>query len=208
MSGPSDELPASGAQNTPADSDRAFWITTLYSELRALAQSALDSERVNHTLSATALVNETYLKLTSASAAREMPRLDRATFFPLAAQAMRRILVDHARGKQRQKRGGGRSFSPHFPLDLIADQRTPPSSFDAVDLDQALSRLALEHEQAARVVELRFFAGLADPLIAEILHINERTVRRHWTFARAWLSQQIGDIQNAPDNPAEQADPP
>lgn len=173
-----------------------MWMSVLYEELRALAQSQLDSERRNHTLSATALVNEVYLKLspsTSAAGRRlsSRPSIERSAFFGLAAQAMRRILVDHARSKRRIKRGSGRSMGGADSLETVAATDQRGSVLDAVALDEALTRLAIEHEQAARVVELRFFAGLSDPVISELMQVNERTVRRHWTFAKAWLAREM-----------------
>jgi len=198
---PDQTPPESGG---PSAADRAFWVRVLYNELRALAQSELDSERRNHTLSATALVNEAYLKLALPAAASDgngvsgRP-IDRGTFFGLAAQAMRRILVDHARGKRRQKRGGGQPAAGGEMLGLIADPNQDGSPLDAVALDDALNRLAMEHADAASVVELRFFAGLTDRAIGESLGINERTVRRHWTFAKAWLAREM----NPDDTPAE-----
>lgn len=191
----------------PTTADRAFWVRVLYSELRALAQSELDSERRNHTLSATALVNEAYLKLAQPGTTTEgggglRPAIDRGSFFGLAAQAMRRILVDHARGKRRQKRGGGRPVAGGERLGYIADPDQDGSPLDAVALDEALNRLVLEHQDAARVVELRFFAGLTDQEIATIMQLNERTVRRHWTFAKAWLAREINpDDLPAADRP-------
>lgn len=180
----------------PSAADRAFWVRVLYNELRALAQSELDSERRNHTLSATALVNEAYLKLTLPVVTADGrsvpgPSIDRGTFFGLAAQAMRRILVDHARGRLRQKRGSGQPVAGGEAIGFVADPDQGGSSLDAVALDEALDRLSIEHEQAARVVELRFFAGLTDRAIGECLGINERTVRRHWTFAKAWLAREM-----------------
>jgi RNA polymerase sigma factor (TIGR02999 family) len=168
----------------------------LYNELRALAQSELDSERRNHTLSATALVNEAYLKLAAPAMSAEGKgvsgqSIDRGAFFGLAAQAMRQILVDHARGKRRQKRGGGQTVAGGETLEFIADPDQDGSPLDAVALDEALNRLAQEHQEAARVVELRFFAGLKDREIATIMQLNERTVRRHWTFAKAWLAREM-----------------
>lgn len=193
QSQPDQTPPANGG---PTAADRAFWVRVLYNELRALAQSELDSERPNHTLSATALVNEAYLKLagpatTADGTSVQGPSIDRGTFFGLAAQAMRRILVDHARGKRRQKRGGGRPVAGGNALGYIADPDQDGSPLDAVALDEALGRLALEHQEAARVVELRFFAGLTDREIAAIMRLNERTVRRHWTFAKAWLAREM-----------------
>lgn len=206
-----DRIPSAG--NPLAAADRALWMTLLYNELRALAQSELDWERRNHTLSATALVSEVYLKLApqrfSASGPRSdgsdppaYPPLDRAVFFGLAAQAMRRILVDHARSKRRQKRGGGQPDAGTEALGLVADPSHDGPPLDAIALDESLTRLALEHEDAARVVEMRFFAGLTDQAIADILNINERTVRRHWTFAKAWLAREMNpDDQRVQDRP-------
>lgn len=187
--------------------DRTFWVRALYTELRALAQSELESERRNHTLSATALVNEAYLKLarsatTADGKSVQGPSIDRGTFFGLAAQTMRRILVDHARGRKRQKRGGGNGVLGTDALSGVADPNDG-SSLDPVELDVALVRLAREHADAARVVELRFFAGLPEKTISEVMNINERTVRRHWTFAKAWLAREMN-----PDGGPPPAAPP
>lgn len=200
-----DPIPPAGEQLGAAD--RALWMSVLYNDLRALAQSELDSERRNHTLSATALVNEAYLKLAAPTVKAEGrsvpgPPIERGTFFGMAAQAMRRILVDHARSRRRQKRGGGQPVAGDETLGVIADPENDGSPLDALALDDALNRLAIEHEQAARVVELRFFAGLSDQSIGEYLGINERTVRRHWTFAKAWLAREMN-----PDPPPTEVDP-
>ncbi len=156
----------------------------LYAELRALAQSAMANERTAHTLNATAVVHEAYLKL---SGLPDAPWRSRAEFFALAARAMRRVLVDHARTRGRGKRGGG--ARREFPTELAApgeDRR-----IDAVALDEALTRLAAEEPVAAGVVEMRFFAGLEERVIGEALGVTERTVRRHWTFAKAWLYREL-----------------
>lgn len=177
--------------------ERSLWAATLHAELRALAKLHLEGERRNHTLSATALVNEVYLKLSrkggaDREASTEPQSISRGVFFGLAAQAMRRILVDHARGRKRQKRGGGKASAGAGALNLVPAARGQSEGLDALALDEALTTLAREHEQAARVVELRFFAGLTDAMIAEVMEINERTVRRHWTFAKAWLAREMG----------------
>lgn len=204
-----DQTPPAGHQARAAD--RVLWMTVLYNELRALAQSELASERRNHTLSATALVNEAYLKLSQSGQASDPRRpagapLDRGVFFGLAAQAMRRILVDHARGKHRRKRGGGQPVAGGESLGFIADPDQDGSPLDAVVLDEALDRLALEHDQAAGVVELRFFAGLTDQEIAGVMQLNERTVRRHWTFAKAWLAREMNpESQDPPREPGPSA---
>lgn len=173
--------------------DHSAWVAALYGELRALAQSELDRERRGHTLSATALVNEVYLKLSGPGAVAGSPPnrpLDRAAFFGAAAQAMRRILVDHARGRKRQKRGGGAVLEGGDALGAIADPLAS-TPVDLLELDEALVRLTGEDAEAARVVELRFFAGLPEKTIAEVLNVHERTVRRHWTFAKAWLAREM-----------------
>jgi len=188
----------------PDDAFRVRWIALLYSELRALAQSSLASERAGHTLSATALVNEVYIKLSKQDESErtselvQTSALDRGAFFGLAAQAMRRILVDHARTRGRTKRGGGLKIDGGDALRALPDDEGAgrlgshaEAALDPIDLDAALTKLAIEHEQAARVVELRFFAGLAERTIAEVMGINERTVRRHWTFAKAWLAREM-----------------
>jgi RNA polymerase sigma-70 factor, ECF subfamily len=164
----------------------------LYNELRALAQAELAGERRGHTLSATALVNEAYLKLSGGRpiATPSGEPLDRARFFGLAARAMRQILVDHARTRGRQKRGGSwvRVGEAGFDVAALEEQASP---VDTLDLDEALTRLASQHPDAARVVELRFFAGLTEAATAEVLGMSERTVRRHWTFARASLHREL-----------------
>lgn len=193
---------APGAAHSPlpapaaGGSDEARWIAALYTELRALAQSELKSERANHTLSATALVSEVYLKFARAQNKPDglLPGsgapIDRGAFFGMAAAAMRRILVDHARNRLRQKRGGGQRPETGEALANIA-KIDNVLKVDALALDDALNRLAVEHAVPARVVELRFFAGLPEKTIAEVLEMNERTVRRHWTFAKAWLAREM-----------------
>lgn len=156
----------------------------LYAELRALAQGAMANERTAHTLNATAVVHEAYLKL---SRLPDAPWSSRAQFFALAAQAMRRVLVDHARARGRAKRGG--RARREFPTELAAPGEDRP--IDAVALDEALTRLAEEEPVAAGVVEMRFFAGLQERVIGEALGVTERTVRRHWTFAKAWLYREL-----------------
>jgi len=186
--------------SAPGAADHARWFALLYAELRALAQSQLEGERASHTLSATALVNEVYVKLSKRDGTaqsqvhNDAPSGDRGVFFGLAAQAMRRILVDHARTRGRMKRGGGMKIQGGDMLHEVHTQGAGSPSdalLDPIDLDAALTKLAIEHEQAARVVELRFFAGLPEKTIAEVMSINERTVRRHWTFAKAWLAREM-----------------
>lgn len=159
----------------------------VYDELRRLAQGYLESERPGHTLSATALVHEVYLKI---AAQDSLGFRDRAQFFGAAAQAMRRILVDHARTKKRAKRGGG---AAHEVLDdRIADIES--RAIDLVALDEALTELAAIDETKARLIELRFFGGLDMPSVAALMNLPLRSAERQWTFARAFLRDRLGEF--------------
>ncbi|HVQ39915.1 MAG TPA: sigma-70 family RNA polymerase sigma factor [Pyrinomonadaceae bacterium] len=153
-------------------------------ELHRLARQQMSRERGGHTLQATALVNEVYLRLVKAPEVRWQ---NRAHFFAIAASIMRRIMIEHARRRQQLKRGGG---AVRITLDdgaLLADER----SAELVGLEEALSILEVEYPRKARVVELRFFGGLTVAEAAEVLKVDERTVKRDWEFARAWLHQRI-----------------
>lgn len=161
-------------------------MSLVYAQLRALAQRNLDTERPGHTLTATALVHEAYLRL---SPGRHIPWASEAHFYVAAAQAMRHILLDHARSKRRLKRGGGQRRSPLSILDLAADQ----DSDVILALDKHLCRLEDEHPQAAAVVRLRFFAGLSIDRTAEVLGQSPRQVDRLWAYARAWLFRALQD---------------
>lgn len=156
----------------------------VYDELRALAESCLQRERHGHTLQATALVHEAYLRLIKQE---EVEWRNRAHFFAIAAQAIRRILVDHARGRQRAKRGGDRER-----VTLDEDVAiTPDRDLDVVELDEALEKLAQLNQRQARIVELRFFGGLALREVAEVLGVSPRTVDGDWCMARAWLRREL-----------------
>lgn len=175
-------------------------LPVIYHELRALAQRRLAAERADHTLQATALVHEAYMKLIDQ---REVRWQNRAHFFGVAALAMRRILVNHAKSKGRIKRGGaGRKVEL---TDAAAVSNEP--DLDIIALDEAMKRLALVDERAARVVELRFFGGMNVEETAEALGIAPATVKRDWTIARAWLLREIqkGDAEpgDSPSEPAE-----
>lgn len=157
----------------------------VYDELRRLAGNYLRRERAGHTLQPTALVNEAYLKLVDQRHARWQ---NRAQFFGVAAQLMRRILVDHARTRQAQKRGG----SNQQQLSLSdADRIAEKPNIDLLALHEALNELAAIDEQQARIVELRFFGGLTIEEAAEVLSISHATVERDWTMARAWLRREL-----------------
>lgn len=153
----------------------------VYGELRRLANNYLRRERANHTLQPTALVNEAYMRLVDQRNARWQ---NRAQFFGVAAQLMRRILVDHARLHQAQKRGG----SDQQRLSLTdADRVVEKPDIDLLALHEALNELSEVDPQQARIVELKFFGGLSIEETAEVLGIGHATVERDWKMARAWL---------------------
>jgi RNA polymerase sigma factor (TIGR02999 family) len=158
----------------------------VYDELRQLAAAQLRRERPGHTLQPTALVNEAYLRLLGAA---QPPWGNRGAFFGAAAQAMHRILIDHARKRMRQKRGGGA-----VPVSL---SRAGPTSWDEPErllaLDEALRRLVEVDARSAEVIKLRYFGGLSIAQTAEALGVSERTVKREWSFARAWLRHELGE---------------
>lgn len=157
----------------------------VYDELHAIAARQFRGEKKDHTLQATALVHEVYLKLLGGASIEWQSR---AHFFRAAAEAMRRILIDYARKRGSAKRGGGRRAIPLSAIDL-ADEH---SLDDVIELDEALGRLATEDPQAADIVRLRFFAGLSAAEAAEVLNISERTLMRDWAFARARLFELLG----------------
>ena len=156
----------------------------VYSELRSLAANYLRRERSSHTLQPTALVHEAYLRLVDQNQVRWQ---NRAHFFGVAAQMMRRILVDHARGHNAEKRGGE---IPKLSLDENVDV-TDERATDLIALDDALTALAALDEQKSRIVELRFFGGLSVEETAEVLGVSAPTVKRQWRMAKAWLYGQV-----------------
>ncbi|MDQ1591108.1 MAG: hypothetical protein QOG71_1735 [Pyrinomonadaceae bacterium] len=157
----------------------------VYAELRRRAHRYMSGERAGHTLQTTALVNEAYLRLVDSQNVRWQ---NRAHFFAVSAELMRRILVDFARSRGYQKRGGG---ARHVELDeaayVVADDR----GAEMVALDEALKALAELDARQARIVELRYFGGLSDAESAEVLNVSVGTVRRDWTLARAWLLKEL-----------------
>lgn len=168
-----------GDQNAP---DRLMPL--VYEELRKLARNYLQRERSDHTLQATGLVHEAYLRLVDQSS---MSWQNRAHFFAVAAQVMRRILVDHARAHRAEKRGGEREK-------IEFDEALAPSDEKAVDLialDDALQDLGQFDPRQSRIVELRFFGGLTNEEIGEVLEISPRTIKREWRLAKAWLRREI-----------------
>jgi RNA polymerase sigma factor (TIGR02999 family) len=161
----------------------------VYDVLRKLAAQKLAQERPGQTLQATALVHDAYLRLVGASAkdaAKEWR--GRAHFFAAAAEAMRRILIEKARRKRRQKRGSGQ---PHADIDL-ANLVSPMPDQDLLALDEAMTRLAAEDPVRAKLVRLRFYAGLSNEEAAHVLGISSATAKRYWRYARAWLHREVG----------------
>ena len=159
--------------------DLAAFVPAIYDELRRLARHYMRNERSGHTLQTTALVNEAYLRL---SDAEHVAIRDRSHFFAMAATMMRRILVDHARSRAADKRGGGVTY---IALDERIAERRP--ALDLLVLDDALTRLAALDPQQARIVELRFFSGLTVEETADALSVSPATVKRDWAIAKAWL---------------------
>jgi RNA polymerase sigma factor (TIGR02999 family) len=173
-------------QRTPPASGGDDLSSQVYDQLRAIARARLAGQRAGHTLQATALVHEVFLKLQSHPS---IVAGDRARFFQAAAIAMRQILIDHARGRGRLKRGGGGQRQDFADVAELSQEAEPD---DIVALDEAVRRLEEEEPQAAKVVQLRFFAGLSVEETADVLGLSERTVQREWQYARAWLYGQLG----------------
>lgn len=156
----------------------------VYRELRKIAVGHLQKERANHTLQATALVHEAYLRLTGH---QQVDWKSRTHFFAVAARLMRRILVDYARQRDAAKRGGGAVLLQLDEKLTLADDQ-----FELITgIDAALERLERLNRRQAKVVELRFFSGLSEEEIAEVLGVSSRTIKRDWTVARAWLYGEL-----------------
>jgi RNA polymerase sigma factor (TIGR02999 family) len=173
--------------NAGSESAPSELIALVYDELRRLAQSYLRHERAGHTLQATALVHEAFLRLVDAT---EITWQDRTHFFAVAANAMRRILVDYAREKQADKRGGmWRKVSLNEAIGFPSQD----NEIDIVALNDALEKLSNFDPQQSKVVELRFFGGLTIEETAQALNISPRTVKREWTVAKAWLHREINN---------------
>ncbi|TVQ60971.1 MAG: sigma-70 family RNA polymerase sigma factor [Phycisphaerales bacterium] len=160
----------------------------VYAQLRASAQNYLRSERPDHTLEATALVHEAYVKL---AGPRELPWQSRAHFYAAAAEAMRRILIDHARARAAAVRGGPDARRAAVNLNRLPDLGSETETSGFLVLDEAISRLAQVDEEAARVVRFRYFAGLSIKQTAAAIGVSEPTVKRAWAFARGWLREAI-----------------
>lgn len=169
-------------------------VPLLYDELRRLARERLRSERAEHTLTPTALVHEAYLRLTEQ---RRIPAGSRLEFFAAASKTMFRVLVDHARTRTRQKRGG---VGTPVPLEEVEPFLTERASEELLEMEDALRRLSQLEARAARIVELKFFAGLTAEEIATLLGVSLRTVERDWQTARAWVRKEVGARLAASDD--------
>lgn len=169
----------------PTTSHAAIRLAEVYAQLRAAAQQHMARERANHTLTATALVHEAWLRL---APPREVPFEQRAHFYSAAVEAMRHVLLDHAKSRGRQKRGGGRTrIDLDSPLDLATDDKLD----DYLAVDEAIEALRAEDPRLAEIVRLRFFGGLSVAETAALLAVSERTVKGEWAFARAWLARHL-----------------
>jgi RNA polymerase sigma factor (TIGR02999 family) len=166
-------------------------LPAVYDELRAAAQRALRGERVGHTLQATALVHEAWMKLMGP---RDVPWRNRGHFLAAAAEAMRRILVDHARGKAAQRRGGKNAKRAAIDLATLPEPASSEQSAGFLLLDAALTRLEAVDARAAEVVRLRYFTGLTIEEAAAALGASAPTVQRDWAFARSWLRDAIESL--------------
>ncbi|MBX3372876.1 MAG: sigma-70 family RNA polymerase sigma factor [Phycisphaeraceae bacterium] len=182
-------------------SERDELLRIVYEELQKIARSHMRGERMDHTLGATALVNESWLRLFRMSGTEPPPAFaHRHAFYKAAATAMRRILIDHARARAAGKRGSARRPG-RIALDLLeASVSADPD--DLVSLDDALCRLEQEDDRAATVVRLRFYGGRSIEEIAQMLSVSDRTIKRDWEFARARLQQilESGDLDGSADN--------
>lgn len=158
------------------------YLPLVYDELRRLAAAKIADERIDHTLGATALVHEAYLRLGGGQTFTE-----KSEFLKAAASAMRRVLIDHARAKGAEKRGGGRRRVE------ISDLAASSADEHLLELDEALDELMAFDPQAAEIVELRHFAGLTIPEIAETLGVSPRSADRGWSYAKAWLYRRISE---------------
>jgi RNA polymerase sigma-70 factor (ECF subfamily) len=192
MDEPRDVATLLGELNIGADKTASELVVQLYSELRRLASSYLRRERSDHTLQTTALVHEAYVRL---AGQREVQWKNREQFMGVAAQLMRRILVDYSRSHDAKKRG--KDFEKVFLEE--AELVSKGKAADVIQLDEALTRLAEFDPQQARLVELRFFGGLSIEEAGEVLGVSRTTVKRNWNLSKAWLARELrrGEEKNA-----------
>jgi RNA polymerase sigma factor (TIGR02999 family) len=184
---PSRSLGTSGLEAVSSGGNGGL-LDEVYGQLRAIAQNKLANESAAHTLQATALVHEAWLKLCQRGS---VMALDRTRFVIAAAEAMRRVLIDHSRARGRIKRGAGAGALTGLEIEDVVDLAADHDPEQILALDGAICRLEQEYAHAADVVKLRFFAGLGIAETAQCLGVSERTVKREWRFARAWLFQAL-----------------
>jgi RNA polymerase sigma-70 factor (ECF subfamily) len=184
MDEPVDVATLLGGLNVGSDKAAAELVVLLYSELRRLASSYLRRERSDHTLQTTALVHEAFLRL---AGQKEVRWKNREQFMGVAAQLMRRILVDYSRGHDAKKRGND------FERVFLEEAEVVPQgkASDVIALDEALTRLAEFEPQQARLVEMRFFGGLSLEETAAVLGVSRTTAKRHWNMSKAWLAREL-----------------
>jgi RNA polymerase sigma factor (TIGR02999 family) len=186
MTGPPGEVTMLLAQLRAGDQDAANrLIPLIYSELRRMASAYLQRERPDHTLQPTALVNEAYLRLLGD---QEIAWQNRAHFFALAANTMRKVLVDYARRRRAEKRGGANARKVEIDEGLLS---TPAKLDNFLAVDEALTHLARLDPQQSRLIELRFFAGLSLDEVAEVMGVSPITIGREWRSAKAWLRREL-----------------
>lgn len=184
------------SMSTGDDQARVALFDALYAELRRLASSAMRSERGDHTLQPTALVHEAYVRLVGSAG----PFENRSHFLAVAATAMRRVLIDHARARRTEKRGGQQHRIGVEDVDALAHHASG-AQVDILAVDSALTRLHALDPRQGQIVELRFFGGLSVEEAAAVVGVSERTVKREWQIARAWLRREIGPGGRAEDGP-------
>ncbi len=171
------------AANSGDSSARTELVRTVYEDLRALAVGRMRNQRQDHTLTATALVHEVSIRLLGSGATPE----NRTEFFAYATRAMRNLLVDHARERSSQKRGGGRAKISLEPANLGSQEQDD----EVLALNEVLEKLAAFDARKAEIVEMRYFGGLTNLEIANVLEVSEGTVKRDWDLARAWLKRSL-----------------
>ncbi|MCU0867479.1 MAG: ECF-type sigma factor [Planctomycetes bacterium] len=180
--------PPSPAPQPPAPQSTETLLTQLYAQLRAEAQKQMARERASHTLTATALVHEAWLRI---AGPREIPFENRPHMYKAAVEAMRHVLLDHAKTRGRKKRGGGKRTNQSIDLDAPLDVASDDKLDDFLLVDEAIERLRAKDPRAAEIVRLRILGGISVAETAALLGISERTVKTDWAFARAWLARDL-----------------
>jgi len=173
-------MAGSGSEPSPPEG----LLAELYDELRALAALHMKGERAGHVLEPTALVHEAFLRMQGRGV---MGVTSRTHFMALASKTMRRVLVDHARARDADKRGGGATHVTVGAESAITEDRAE----SVLAVEAAIEKLAIEDRRAERIVEMKFYAGMTEAEIADVLHLSERSVRKQWAFARAWLGREL-----------------